>query len=74
MKTLDLNVDSPDKVAGILRNAAEAYRNSASELTAAWQDKYAGKDWDHIARILERVADQVARFPSQWMLRKATQW
>jgi hypothetical protein len=53
---LDLNVDSPDKVSRVLRNAAQEYYESASELEGAWQDPEAGKPWEQIARILESAA------------------
>lgn len=61
MKSLDLDVDAPDKVASILRAAAEAYYESSGELEAAWQDREAGRPWTKIARILERAADQIER-------------
>jgi hypothetical protein len=59
MKDLDLDVSHPDQVAAVLRRAAETYAESALELTAAWQDKGAGRPWNKLARILERAADQV---------------
>jgi len=61
MKNLDLDVDHPDKVARILRNAAEAYGAAEVELSSAWQDPGAGRPWGRIARILEKAADQVDR-------------
>lgn len=54
-----LDVDSPLKVAAILRQAAEAYRESHAELQAAWQDKHAGHEWPKIATALERAADRI---------------
>lgn len=65
MKNLDLNVDSPDKVARVLRNAASDYNDAASELESAWQDRSAGAPWSKIARILERAADQIARIAGE---------
>ena len=59
MKDFDLDVDSPDEVANVLRDAADAYHESASELDASWQDKSAGRPWTIIARILEKAADQI---------------
>ena len=35
---LNLDVDAPDKVAGVLTAAVNAYQASAVELSAAWQD------------------------------------
>jgi acyl-CoA reductase-like NAD-dependent aldehyde dehydrogenase len=60
-RSTDLDLDAPEKVAGVLRAAAEQYRESASELAVAWQDKNAGKVWARLARILERAADQCDR-------------
>ncbi len=60
-RNLDLDVDAPEKVSAILRAAAEAYRESQSELQSAWQDSQAGKPWQHIANILERAAASVDR-------------
>ena len=36
---LNLDVDAPDKVAGVLSAAASAYQASAVELSATWQDQ-----------------------------------
>jgi len=58
-KNLDLDVDSPDKVARILRAAAQEYSESASELEASWQDPGVGKPWDAIGEILESAADKI---------------
>ena len=43
----------------VLRAAAEAYYESASELESAWQDRGAGRPWEIIARILEKAADKI---------------
>jgi hypothetical protein len=56
MKNLDLDVDTPEKVAPLLRAAADAYYQTESELSSAWGDPNAGKIWTKIARILERAA------------------
>ena len=58
-KNMDLDVEAPDQVAAVLRNAAQAYYESASELEAAWQDRGAGRPWEIIAKILERAAAQI---------------
>lgn len=63
MRNLDLDVDAPDKVAPVLRKAAEAYTDSAMELASAWGDPQAGKPWEKIARILERAADSIDKVP-----------
>ncbi len=59
MAKMDLDVDAPDKVASVLREAADAYYDSARELEAAWQDRSAGSPWTKIARILESAADRI---------------
>ena len=41
----------------VLREVANHYRQSASELASAWQDRMAGAVWSDLARILERAAD-----------------
>lgn len=53
----ELDVDAPEKVADVLRAAAEKYNESESELQASWGDSSAGKVWGAFARILERAAD-----------------
>jgi hypothetical protein len=58
-RDLDLDVDAPDQVPGILRAAVETYLDSRAELQLAWQDKKAGEVWAKIARELERVADKI---------------
>lgn len=58
-RDLDLDVDDVEKLPQILREAADAYRESESELSSAWQDKQAGKVWGKVAKILERAADQI---------------
>lgn len=58
-RKIDLDVDAPDKVADVLRRAAEMYYESATELEAAWQDKNAGRPWTKIAQILERAAKNI---------------
>jgi len=56
---LNLDVDAPDKVSDVLRNAAESFHESAMELTGAWQDEGAGKPWGIIARELEATAERI---------------
>jgi hypothetical protein len=45
----------------ILRNAAQAYLETISDLQSAWQDKNAGKVWARVAKELERAADRIAK-------------
>lgn len=56
---LDLDVDAPDKVAGVLRAAAEAYSASSTELAAAWQDDRNPMIWASIAGCLDTAAGMV---------------
>jgi len=61
MPDLDLDVDTPEELAPVLRAAADQYNESASELQSAWQDPHAGKVWAKFAVILERAADQAEK-------------
>ena len=57
MKPIDLNsIADPQQVAALLRAAADAYRESAIQLEAAWQARSAGRPWSRIANILDRAA------------------
>jgi len=58
---LDLDVDSPEEVAEILRNAAREYEEATLELESAWQEKEAGKIWGKIAKILEQAAAKIEK-------------
>lgn len=57
MKVIDINVASPEALAKALRDAAQEYRESQIELSAAWGDLEAGKIWDKFANILETAAN-----------------
>lgn len=59
MADLDLDVDDPEEVADILREAAQGYYEAESELSSAWGDRSAGKAWTKIAKILEAAADKI---------------
>ena len=59
MPTLDLDVDAPDKVAGVLRAAAEAYNASRLELANAWQDDRTPLVWKRISGILDVAAGNI---------------
>jgi hypothetical protein len=65
--TLDLDVDTPEKVAQVLRAAAERFYESEGELQSAWQDRNAGRVWREFAKILERAADQCERAVSKYV-------
>jgi hypothetical protein len=54
--SLNLDVDSPDKVPGVLRKAAESFYASADDVAAAWQDEKVGRVWIELAKILEATA------------------
>ncbi len=61
--TTDLqDAEAPEHVAMILRNAAQHYYESSSELASAWQDPGAGKLWNRIARDLERCAARLEKY------------
>jgi hypothetical protein len=62
---LNLDVDAPDKVAAVLRQAADAYNESRAELQSAWQEKMAGWEWAVIAKILDQAADKRPRTRSR---------
>jgi hypothetical protein len=53
---MNLDVDAPDKVTGILTAAASAYQQSAVELSAAWQDRHIPMIWAAIASELDLAA------------------
>lgn len=58
---LDLNQDAPDKIPGVLYKAADAYNESAEDLSASWQDKNAGRPWRIIAKIMVAAAEKIER-------------
>lgn len=58
---LNLDVDSPDKVADILNAAASAYQASAIELSAVWQDRHIPMIWAEIAGELDIAAWKIAK-------------
>jgi hypothetical protein len=58
MKNTDLNVAAPEQFAQALRNAAELFAESQSELQSAWQDDNAGRVWLELAKVCERAAAQ----------------
>jgi hypothetical protein len=58
---LDLDVDAPDEVPDVLREAADRYYESAIELEGDWQDKAAGRPWEIIAKILEKAAADIKK-------------
>ena len=62
----DLNEPaSPNKIADVLRNAAQKMYEDARELEAAWQDSEAGRVWHRIARELDRTANRVEQICNQ---------
>jgi hypothetical protein len=54
----NLDVDAPEKLPLVLETVAALYRESAAELSSAWQDRQAGKVWSDFATILDRAAEQ----------------
>ena len=62
---MNLDVDAPDKVAGVLTAAATAYQESAVELAAAWQDYQIPKIWTAIASELDLAAWKIEKLVKQ---------
>jgi hypothetical protein len=62
---MNLDVDAPDKVAGVLAAAATAYQVSAVELSAAWQDHQIPKIWSAIASELDLAAWKIEKLVKQ---------
>jgi hypothetical protein len=62
---LNLDVDAPDKVADVLTAAASAYRASAVELSALWQDRQIPMIWAAIAGELDIAAWKIATIVKQ---------
>jgi hypothetical protein len=58
-RDLNLDVDHPDKVSRILRNARDEFNIAASELDSSWQDEAAGRPWEKIALILDAAASKI---------------
>jgi hypothetical protein len=71
MSEPDLNLDvAPDKVASVLTAAANAYQESAVELSAAWQDRYIPAIWAAIASELDLAAWKIEKLVKQRFDRK----
>ena len=62
---LNLDVDAPDKVAGVLTAAASAYQASAVELSAIWQDRHIPMIWAAIAGELDLAAWKIEKIVKQ---------
>jgi hypothetical protein len=62
---LNLDVDAPDKVAGVLTAAATADQESAIELSAAWQDRQIPMIWAAIASELDIAAWRIEKIVKQ---------
>jgi hypothetical protein len=62
---MTLDVDAPDKVAGVLTAVATAYQASAVELSAAWQDRQIPMIWAAIASELDLAAWKIEKIVKQ---------
>jgi hypothetical protein len=62
---MNLDVDAPDKVAGVLTAAVAAYQTSAVELSAAWQDRQFPMIWAAIASELDLAAWKIEKLVKQ---------
>jgi hypothetical protein len=71
---MNLDVDAPDKVAGVLTAAATAYQESTIELSAAWQDRQIPMIWAAIASELDITAWKVEKIVRQRFDRKHSQY
>lgn len=58
-KETDLDVTFPEQVTPRLRNAADMFNASASELSSSWQERAAGRPWEIIADELNKAADRI---------------
>jgi hypothetical protein len=67
---VNLDVDAPDKVVGVLTAAATAYQQSAVELAAAWQDRQIPMIWAAIASELDLAAWKIEKLGKQRFDRK----
>jgi len=66
IKGLSLDVDAPEDVATVLREAAEIYYTSAGELEGDWQDPEAGRPWTEAAKILESAVAALEKKAKGW--------
>ena len=57
----DLDVDAPWRVADVLFEAAADYRESGSEVAAAWGEEAPGAVWDDIADVLDEAGEKIRR-------------
>ena len=62
---ITLDVDAPDKVAGVLRAAADAYLQDAGERIEARPDDRTPVIWAAIAGLLDNAADAIERIVKQ---------
>ena len=62
---LNLDVDAPDKVAGVLSATASAYQASAVELAASGQDQRIPMIWAAIAGELDLAAWKIENIVEQ---------
>ena len=62
---MNLDVDFPDKVAGVLSAAATAYQESAVALSAAWHERDIPMIWAAIASELDIAAWKIEKLVKQ---------
>ena len=67
---MNLDVDAPDKVAGVLTAAATAYQTGVVELSVAWQDRQILMIWAAIASELDIAAWKIEKLVKQRVDRK----
>jgi len=61
----NLDVATPEEVPAVLESVAKRYRESADELSSAWQDCSAGNVWNDFATILNRAAESCRKAVSK---------
>lgn len=61
----DLDVETPEAVARILREVAEQFACDAYTLNASWQSKSAGRVWNRMAKVLEQAATRCEQILNQ---------
>jgi hypothetical protein len=62
---MNLDVDAPEKVVGVLRVAADAYQQSGEERMQAQPEDRTPVIWAAVAGLLDSAADAIERIVKQ---------
>lgn len=65
-KDFNLDVDSPHKVADVLRRAAQKYYDMASEMAAKSLDAKLARLWSDLGKALDAAADQAEQLAARY--------